>query len=224
MNHHAYYIEDSLSRFEEYKKSINPFWAEKFERFGIGESRELAALASLKNIGGAAIFLIGASSITSEAQQALLKLFEEPQQGSVFILLLPHGSLLPTLRSRMMRYPVQHITKDGPLYNKGPSFVEIAKRFLKEPYKTRSAEIAALLKDDPPRLASLGEAGEGTRERVREFINALEAELYVRLRKLNTKEARAGLEDIAKIRGYLGDKAPALKMLLEHLAATLPQI
>ena len=43
--------------------------------------------------------------MTSEAQQALLKLFEEPQAGVIFVFLLPHGSLLPTLRSRMLEYP-----------------------------------------------------------------------------------------------------------------------
>ncbi len=104
MNHHAYYIEGPLSQFYDYKKIVKPFWACSFEQFGIDEARELIALAGLKNFNEA-VFLVGAASITGEAQQALLKLFEEPQQGTVFVLVVPHGVLLSTLRSRMLEYP-----------------------------------------------------------------------------------------------------------------------
>ena len=95
MQHHAYYAEGSLSEFDAHKAALKPFWASSFERFGIDESRELIALSSLKNFNEA-VFLIGAASITSEAQQALLKLFEEPQKGTTFVLLVPHGALLPS--------------------------------------------------------------------------------------------------------------------------------
>ena len=102
--HHAYYIEGSLSQFDEYKTHLRPFWVRTYERFGIDEARELIALASLKNFA-AATFFAGASSITSEAQQALLKLLEEPQEGTTFIFLVPHGALIATLKSRMLLYP-----------------------------------------------------------------------------------------------------------------------
>ena len=102
--HHAYYIEGSLSQFDEYKAHLRPFWAREYERFGVDEARELIALASLKNFA-AATFFAGASSITSEAQQALLKLLEEPQEGTTFIFLVPHGALIATLKSRMLLYP-----------------------------------------------------------------------------------------------------------------------
>jgi hypothetical protein len=206
MTHHAYYIEGDLALFEEYAKAIPHFLAQKHERFGIDESRELAARASLKVIDDTALFLIGVSSLTSEAQQALLKLFEEPQPGVVFVFVLPHGTLLPTLRSRMLEYPV---TKDSPLYlYKGESFVEAAVKFLKSNQKARSAQITALLKDE-----------EEVKERVRTLLAGLEAELA---KHLSNPKARAGLEDIAKVRSYVGDRSPALKMLLEHLALSLP--
>lgn len=206
MDHHAYYIEDSLSRFEEYKHTLKPFWAAKYERFGIDEARELVALAALKNFGQATFF-VGFSSISTEAQQALLKLLEEPQEGTVFVLLVPHGSLLPTVRSRTLPYPV---TEDSPLYYRGESSVsKEAKEFLKLSGKERSDTIAKMLKDE-----------EGLKERVLDFINALEAELAGRMGEANVREA---LEDIATVRGYLRDRSPSLKMLLEHLALALPQ-
>jgi len=208
MQHHAYYIEGSLSQFDAYKAELKPFWASAFERFGIDESRELIALSSLKNFNEA-VFLIGAASITGEAQQALLKLFEEPQKGTTFVLLVPHGALLPTLKSRMLEY--KQLTKDGPLLSEGPSFVmQEAGKFLKMGGKERSDFIAKMLKDE-----------EGTKERVRDFINALETELAPRVQNA---AARQGLEDIAMVRDYVGDRAPSLKMLLEHLALSLPTI
>ncbi len=202
MQHHAYYIEGSLSQFDAYKAALKPFWASAFERFGIDESRELIALASLKNFNEA-VFLIGAASISSEAQQALLKLFEEPQKGTVFILLIPHGALLPTLKSRMLLYP--------------ESIVEfsrsdlLAKQFLKMGGEERSDFIAKMLKDE-----------EGLKERVRDFVNALEEKL-VDGHQMSLK-VREGLKDIAMVRDYLGDRSPSPKMLLEHLALSLPVI
>ncbi len=199
MIHHAYYIEGSASAFDAYKDLIKPFWSGKFERFGIDDARTLIALASLKNFNEA-VFFVCAASITSDAQQSLLKLFEEPQAGTTFVLLAPHGSLLPTLKSRMLPYTeLSTVAKDSPLQ------IE-ARRFLKIEGKDRSEFIAKMLKDE-----------EGLKERMRDFINALEIELAK-----DVKKNKQGLEDIAMVRDYLGDKAPSLKMLLEHLAVSLP--
>ena len=208
LTHHAYYIEGPLSAFGAYKDKVVPFYARQYERFGIDEARELQGIASLKNYESG-IFLLGIVSLTSEAQQAMLKLFEEPQEGTQFVLLVPHGMLLPTLRSRMLEYPEKL---------NGPGDVRDAKKFLGLAGKERSAFIAKLLKDDLP----AGKADEGARERVRDFVNALEAELYVRPRRSNMLQARQALEDIAMVRQYLGDRSPSLKMLLDHLALALP--
>jgi hypothetical protein len=81
-------------------------------------------------------------------------------------------------------------------------------------YKTRSETITKLLKDE-----------DGLRERVREFLNALEQILYASLAKAkDKKEIAVALEDIAKVRSYANDRSPSMKMLLEHLALALPQI
>ncbi|MBX4192009.1 hypothetical protein KW798_00800 [Candidatus Parcubacteria bacterium] len=78
--------------------------------------------------------------------------------------------------------------------------------------KERSDYITKFLKDD-----------EEVKERARDLVNGLEAELFVRLRKSNTLELRQGLEDISKVRDYLRDRSPSIKMLLEHLALCLPK-
>ena len=202
LTHHAYYIEGSASDFPAYKEHVRPFWARAYERFGIDEAREFIALLSLKNFADASFF-IGASAITSEAQQALLKLLEEPQEGTTIILLLPHGGLLPTVKSRMLAFPEAVEIAGGS--------AAAAKNFLRLPGKDRSDVITKLLKDD-----------DGVKDRVRDFVNALEVELVKSLQK--DAKSRQGLEDIAMVRDYLSDRAPSMKMLLEHLALALPVI
>jgi hypothetical protein len=207
--HHAYIYEgpqsvletlaqDARGRFNFAAEHSPDVHVRQFEKFGIEESRWLTEVGALKSSGGRALYVVGIASITSEAQQALLKLFEEPQEGSVYVVLMPHGMLLPTLRSRMLAYPAELDDAGG---NKD------AKKFLALGGKDRSDFITKLLKDD-----------EGTKERVRDFINALEAELY---KKAGEPKARQGLEDIAMVRDYLRDRSPSLKMLLEHLAVAL---
>jgi hypothetical protein len=112
LTHHAYFLEGELREFdalahmlrenERFEPHDPGFVARQYDKFGIDEARDLIANASLKNTGGRTLFVLGVGSMTSEAQQSLLKLFEEPQQGTQFVLLLPHGTLLPTLRSRML--------------------------------------------------------------------------------------------------------------------------
>ena len=216
MQHHAYLfegplsnlaglVEDARTRFTFTGHGNPEVRVVREETFGIAEARSLRQAAALKSATGRALFVVGVSAMTTEAQQALLKLFEEPQRGTIFVLLAPHGMVIPTLRSRMLPSPKVGLTKSN--------FVTAqAKKFLKSPQAARSAEITKLLKDD-----------EALRERVSAFLDALEAELYTRLAKEGGR-VQEGLEDIAKIRGYTNDRAPSYKMLLEHLAVTLPQI
>jgi DNA polymerase III delta prime subunit len=178
-----------------------------FEKFGIDEARELQAAASLKSSSGRALYIVGVSQITTEAQQALLKLFEEPQGGVVFVVLAPHGTIIATLRSRMLVYPHTLVQKDSVSGS-------AVKTFLASSYKARSAEVTKLLKDE-----------DASREQVRDFLQALEQALYQALEKSkNKKELAVALEDIAQVRSYANDRSPSLKMLLEHLALALPTI
>lgn len=204
MMHHAYYIEGPGSWFDAYKEELKPYYARRYERFGIEEARELAALASLKNYTQA-VFLLGISALTSEAQQALLKLFEEPQKGTQFVVLVPHGILMPTLRSRMMHYP--NLPQGSALSARSNLAVQ---EFFKSSGKDRSDFIAKLLKEED-------------KEKVRDFINALEAEVYKKSKARSDDALRQALEDIGMVRDYLRDRSPSLKMLLEHLALALPK-
>jgi hypothetical protein len=78
---------------------------------GIEAIRELQHFASLKLPGAAdtqrIIFIPEAHTITGEAQNALLKLLEEPPQNTHFVLTAnSEQSLLPTIRSRVQSLAV----------------------------------------------------------------------------------------------------------------------
>ncbi len=122
MQHHAYIYEGSQDLLEpllaDAKKQFNfvgdnnpDLHVLSFEKFGIEDSHELTRSAQLKSVSGRSLFILGIASINTQAQQALLKLFEEPQPGIIFVLLVPPGILLPTLRSRLMSYPWQGVFK-----------------------------------------------------------------------------------------------------------------
>lgn len=212
--HHAYLYEgeagvfpalvsDARARFG-FEAEVNPdVHIQQWEKFGIDESRALVMQGSLRSMRGRALFVLSIMSVTSEAQQALLKLFEEPSEGVVFVVHMPHGVVLPTLRSRFLDYPekISRFNLD----------VGEAAEFLRWPYAKRSTWITAFLKGDD----------ESGRDKVRVFVNGLEAELYTRLQK-NPKEIGPALADVAHFRQYLADRAPSIKMILEHFAATLP--
>ncbi len=192
-----------------FSREHNPdLHVESIEKFGIDESRALIEQASLRSTSGRTLFILAIQSITSEAQQALLKLFEEPTPGTIFVLLVPHGSLQGTLRSRFIDYP-ERLTA---LAGQGSDAID----FMSWPYKKRSDWIAAFLKDE-----------EQVRERTRTFLDELEAALYAKLEALTgalRQELLMSLGDVAHFRTYLGDRAPSLKMILEHFAATVPTI
>lgn len=212
-SHHAYLHEGGLALLPELVKDArerfgfleenNPdVSVREFEKFGIDESRELAREAALKSVSSKRLFVVGVSALTSESQQALLKLFEEPPAGVVFVLLVPHGTVLATLRSRTLPYPL--------FEGKETSFLKEAKHFIAASAKERSDQIAALLEDE-----------EGAKERVRGFVVALEREFAP---QISTPRAREALQDLAKTRSYVNDRSPSLKMLLEHLAISLPKL
>lgn len=71
------------------------------ETFGIDDAREMRRRAYLSS-AAKTFFIISAEHITPEAQNALLKIIEEPPKETHFFILAPSvNTLLPTLRSRL---------------------------------------------------------------------------------------------------------------------------
>lgn len=161
--------------------------------------------------GDKKVIIITASRAYHEAQNALLKLFEEPPPGTYLFLILPTlGGLLPTLRSRIA-------TIEPAGKHAKPSIPEEAVRFMQASRDKRSALIKKLAsgKDEDERRARRDEA-------IR-IVNGIEAAAYGMLARGEHAEIAALLSDIAVLRGNLYDRSAPLRMILEHVSLVLPK-
>ncbi len=81
----------------------NPdFWIGKFDNLTIEDARIIRESSERKDFSGnRKIFIIQTDFISQEAQNSLLKVFEEPTSGTHFFIISPQDVILPTLRSRM---------------------------------------------------------------------------------------------------------------------------
>ena len=175
--------------------------------FPVEEARRVSELAASAPFSGRhKIIIVAASRAYHEAQNALLKVFEEPPEGAVLFLVLPAlGGLLPTLRSR-----VQELEPHAAL--RRAEVPEAAEEFAKAGREKRSALIKKLAsgKDEDARRENRGEA------------IALVSGIEVLASKDAMKHA-ALLSEIAVLRGHLYDRSAPVKMILEHLAIVTPK-
>jgi hypothetical protein len=89
------------------------------ESWGIDTSREVATEAYRTDAAGRLRHVVlRASSMTTEAQNALLKILEEPPRGVLFHCLFPPGmALLPTVRSRLLTVALPAEEVDTTIYD-----------------------------------------------------------------------------------------------------------
>jgi len=206
--HHAYFIEGDkdavLAGVEAFLKDAfkierqgNPDVHFAYhESLGIDESRALQEMQSMKPVfGDKKIFIIAVSSITNEAQNALLKTFEEPTPGTHFFVTSPSERiLLPTLRSRMV--VVKHESSGE---NQAG---EQAKKFLKLSPKEKLEFVAPIIE-------------EKDKAKAESFLQALISEIAG---KKGAQENPEALKEMLSLVRYLKDRSPSLKLILERVA------
>lgn len=218
--HHAYLIEGDAERIvpdlfaflESIGVSIkaNPdFWHRTFDTFTIEDARALKSAQIQKAVsGGKKIFVIQAGFFTTEAQNALLKVFEEPASGVHFFIITPRAdSLLKTLHSRVV------IVRSGKK-QQDTLGVEEANKFVEGERGERLEFVKALAKKYDKEETSMLLKIEALT-----FLNNLE---YVLQGKTNRKKENIEdyyhFEEIWRCRKYLMGRGSSVKMLLEHLA------
>ncbi len=207
----ADYMSQLVSFLEEdlgFATKDNPdFHHYEHDSFGIDDGRNIKNISNQKAYGDRKIFVVTFNTMTREAQNALLKLFEEPTASTHFFLITPNTEkLLSTLRSRLF---IVAETFDI----LGDDLVSDAKTFLKLTKSKRLDYMKDIIESkDKMRAAS--------------FLNAVESLLYEELNKNNkNKDAITfSLNELGKTRQYLFDRASSLKLLLEHMTLVVPQI
>lgn len=209
--HHAYFIEgDKVAIVND----IDSFLTDSFgivrqghpdvhyasyESFGIDEGRSLQEMQSVRPfMGDKKIFIITLDSITSEAQNSLLKVFEEPTPGAHFFVVSSSARiLLPTLRSRMV--VITHSSKDEKSHNSD------AKKFISSSIKDRLEYVADIIESKDKSAAE-------------EFLQNLISELSKKDLSKAVPHKAQSIKEILTLVTYLKDRAPSLKLILERVA------
>ncbi len=220
--HHAFVIEAEaeegiktvqawVERELEMKVKANPdVVVLRYGLFSVEDARRIAEIAAGAPFAGThKVVVIAATRAYHEAQNALLKLFEEPPPETYLFFILPTlGGLLPTLRSRVQILDANRgFTK--------PPISKAAEEFMKANKEERSAMIKKLAsgKDEEDRRKN--------RDTVLTIVNGIEAVAYMSGRR--TSRHRELLEEIQTLRGYLHDRSAPVRMILEHLSLVLPK-
>lgn len=175
------------------------FFVFRMNTFGIDEARELTLLSTRKAFtpakagqAGRKIFLIAPTHLTLEAQNALLKTFEDPFPNTLFFLAVrEEGLIIPTLRSRL---EMTRLSKDSTLGS------AVAEEFLLLPLKDRLLFAKKFVDDE------------------RSLPNFLDS-LLVLLRKQG--KAGFLVESVYGLRRFARDPAVAPRLIIEHLSLVL---
>jgi DNA polymerase III delta prime subunit len=250
LSHHAYLIvggdsvkAELISMLEknyEVKIHSNPdFFDRVYETFTIDDARELKSLANMRPVTDSdkKIFILMMNGITVEAQNALLKLLEEPPEYVHFFLIIPSAHLLlPTVKSRMSMIDAGSIGARG-LEGKGnlkstttvdcsgsigghgsrvgsggtdKELIETVKKFVTSPKPKRLEQVKSLMEAISKEKK--------TKQDAIDFINVLEAAVYS---NGGVKKNVEALKSIELARKYMNDRSPSMKMLLEYVALNI---
>jgi DNA polymerase III delta prime subunit len=200
-------------------QSANSFALEPNEKGLINkaqvESVQTPALTAGAQRGATVILVRNADSMNTEAQNALLKLLEDPAPNVFFLLTAVHPSkLLETVRSRLSSYHLQEVESDGQddsplaaMYAGRPHLKEYVIEH--EDVLTQLLGLKAL--DVRARLKLLTQLGRRDRKELMRLLE-LAARAYYRL---DEKKALTGALEALGILRYNGNKSLALDSLLD---------
>ncbi len=163
-----------------------------YESFGIDESRALKDFFSTRSLSsGKKIAIVSVDRITREAQNALLKLSEEPAQGQHLILIVPSlGLLIDTLKSRA--------------------------QLISSVVKAQEEDFDFLTLPIAKRLALVGKIiAKKDRQAASDFID----QVIVALKK--KKNNQTILTQVYMCRSYIQDQSASIKLILEHISLIL---
>ncbi len=200
ISHHAYFLVGEEGGIVAELRAAAPadWWYHRVSTFGIEDSRALRSQQLERPAGEERFFIIVTELLTVEAQNALLKMLEEPTPGNRFFFIIPSaGFLLPTLVSRA---EVIHHDQLSP--------TDLVPQFVTAPPSTRLKLVGELV----------------TRRQALDFVISLSrwSEKSAVLKTTPATWARV-VEELIRTEAYLQKTGSAPKLVLEHLALIWPR-
>jgi DNA polymerase-3 subunit delta' len=189
----------------------------EFGLFSVDDARRVGSFASQSQAtGDRKLIVIATGRLFHEAQNALLKLFEEPTEGTTLVLVVPsEGILLPTLRSRLITLP-----EDGARSHLAQGATE---EFLKATKPEREKYVTKLIarsksdKDAEKQAARLEAAS---------LVDGITRAAYAARSKATGekgKELDLLLRDLDRFAPIMHERSAPLKLIFEHLLLVLPE-
>lgn len=241
--HHAYLIEGAreeiVPEILDFIKNLgietsgNPDFCQiSMDSFKMDEAKDLKDLGSQKGFSaGKKVFLICANSFSPDAQNAMLKMFEEPIENTHFFVVVPDtDSLLRTLVSRFyVIKPASSLEKE----------IKEAEKFINMPARARIDFIKELIavpeeEDESTSPQPSPYQGEGVQDSARakasKFLNALEVALHQKMTEphpsplLKEGEGASIFEQIFKAREFLRQPGSSAKTLMESVVLIVPNL
>ena len=225
--HHAYLIEGArdeivpeILKFCEalgVKTVGNPdFYHISINNFKIDEAFDLRSMSSDKSFSSAKkIFILCVNSFSLDAQNVLLKMFEEPRENTHFFMIVPDvNALLKTLVSRF------YLIKPEPGVNREH---EAANKFIAMPLQNRIDFIKELLVEPEEEDEEGNEIAvlDSTRSKALKFLNALESTLHKKL--IKNPSSFTFFDHFFKVREFLRMPGSSTKNLMESVALIIPE-
>ncbi len=222
-DHHAFLIVgERQSRFEKFRHLLHEkiaaekmhaadMWSREYETIGIDDARSIKEVQNTMPIGDRRVMLVSFRSMQGEAQNSLLKLFEDPSSHTVFFVCVDDtSSFLPTLLSR---FYVVNPGASTDAHADASRVRETAQKFLHASYAARLNMLEPIITEKDKGLA-LG------------FIDSLEMELSQKMnRSAEGAHNRSQIfEELFSARHFLRSRSPSVKMILEHICGIVPVI
>lgn len=224
--HHGYLIEGmrdeivpEIFKFCEslkIKTSGNPDFVHiSIDNFKIDEAFSLRAMSTNKSFSNEKkIFVISINNFSLDAQNVLLKMFEEPIPDTHFFLIVPDtNALLKTFTSRF--YLINGDREQGSVYKEAEKFITMSQRdridFIKELLIETEEE-----DEEGNEIVALDSA----RSKALKFLNALEGVLHGKL--IKNIVLPQFFHHFFKVREFLRMPGSSPKTLLESIALVVP--
>lgn len=196
----------------------------QFDSFKIEDARNLKAYAIQKNFSPSKrIFIVSANNFLIEAQNSLLKTFEEPVENTHFFLIVPDvNALLKTLVSRFYLISARSFLAEE---------IKNAEKFISLPLKSRIDFIKELLTEPEEGEDDLGvelpsrsstPKINSARSKALKFLNALESVIHSKLVSKTVFDTQL-FQHLFKVRKFLRMPGSSTKSLMESIALVIPE-
>ena len=214
--HHAYLVSGGGEQFDDLQRSLaslfgvesligNPdAFVRELDALSVADARAIVEFAGRSALiaGASKIIIITFSTVTPEAQNALLKTLEEPAKDTYIFLLTPSvDMLLPTVLSRCQQVTLGNLEVEPPS--------ESAEAFIKANVQERLKIIGKIVK---------GKDKSANKAQMLSILSGVEA--YLAEHK-ELQEWQQKVEAVLQAKQYMHGKGAMAKMLMESVALVL---